>query len=1009
MENFDFQQTGQELQELINSIPGKASQTDVDELRALYEALTQTGVTPVAAADWPVSDPQENVIYRVAGESSYTDYMWDGTDFIPMATYDNVPTDIPAVGSTDVITAGGVANNGSAFDISEYNKNGATLATYADLSAALVAVPTTVQKGGMSIKFVQSSDNKYVQCRLVKDSWTIDVSYWQGIDEELIAGSKNLVESDGVTNVLVNQLPVNELVKLKSNYWYNSLITTTLQDASSNYVIRTNIIPFNDVHSIELSATNKFRYSLCYCKNGNYVSRTSFSTSAITKEIIKEDFSEYDGIVILLHAQDLTDATIIGRDFANQIGFSIKLTTGTYFDTQNYISDGDYIFDDFRAGIISTNGGINASATDSIYFPDYVPVKPSQKYLIKAPISSNDNTFRFQIAFYNASKTFISRTLNTTVFGDFEFDTLSNAYYIRICIIKGNAQGTSVAWNENEYYSLIPAKLSDFYTDTLGQRINTNKESILDLQKKSNTSLSVDMKNFSQGLISFSTGDVSQNVYHIYYNYGFFVAKGSRVIISIPRPENDCPDLRFAIAAWNINGTYLGRIKNFSNNMYLWSYVADNDIYLKILVTRAQISGADDPRTLSPSDLAGFNTEIIIESSYGSAQVQNALVSYKLQDIFNNGDMVSDNEYLGALVSSMDFDNNGNCYLGMLNNKYYAQEGGEPVLGIFNLNNPNEFENYVIAPRNADLGGFGNVGDSPYDGVAKIQVGTNICKCLWFDTNTVRRIGVRNFDIVNRTFEEGARVIKIKIPAIVGGSWDGTTYEIVDATTEYTEQIRNAFNIAYGMHIYTNTEDALIINSSIVYDGTYYYNSIGFGKGTHPVMRSTDMETWEYVTEIPIDFGQSENPLFYYDGYLYTISRINYYVNRYDIANDTWDASIYLGSMETNTARGAIAVYDNFVYVIQTIGTTSINIDGQNEVLYRGHSRIYKINLNLTEYVSRDWISDVEGNYYVLGVQGTSLYTAVGLDRRAINRGLSYGARGGVVFNRVGYYIKDLV
>ena len=53
------------------------------------------------------------------------------------------------------------------FDISAYNASGGTLATYADLAAALGSsganVPEGVRKGGMSVKYVQSSDNKYVQ------------------------------------------------------------------------------------------------------------------------------------------------------------------------------------------------------------------------------------------------------------------------------------------------------------------------------------------------------------------------------------------------------------------------------------------------------------------------------------------------------------------------------------------------------------------------------------------------------------------------------------------------------------------------------------------------------------------------------------------------------------------------------------------------------------------------------------------------------------------------------
>ena len=38
------------------------------------------------------------------------------------------------------------------------------------------------KKGGMSIKFIQSSDNKYVQYRLTTAAWSIDISNWQNVD-----------------------------------------------------------------------------------------------------------------------------------------------------------------------------------------------------------------------------------------------------------------------------------------------------------------------------------------------------------------------------------------------------------------------------------------------------------------------------------------------------------------------------------------------------------------------------------------------------------------------------------------------------------------------------------------------------------------------------------------------------------------------------------------------------------------------------------------------------------
>lgn len=78
--------------------------------------------------------------------------------------------DTPTPNSPKLVKSGGafesVMANGSAFDISAHFASGGTLATYADLSAALNALDTlsaSYKRGGMSIKFVQSSDNKYVQ------------------------------------------------------------------------------------------------------------------------------------------------------------------------------------------------------------------------------------------------------------------------------------------------------------------------------------------------------------------------------------------------------------------------------------------------------------------------------------------------------------------------------------------------------------------------------------------------------------------------------------------------------------------------------------------------------------------------------------------------------------------------------------------------------------------------------------------------------------------------------
>ena len=96
------------------------------------------------------------------------------------------------------------------FDISEYNASGDPLvfAKYDTLSLALAAVPSDKQKGGMTIRYIQSSDNKYVQYRLMKNTWSTTVSDWQGVDDEVTENSPNLITSGAVAHV-ANSLTLN--------------------------------------------------------------------------------------------------------------------------------------------------------------------------------------------------------------------------------------------------------------------------------------------------------------------------------------------------------------------------------------------------------------------------------------------------------------------------------------------------------------------------------------------------------------------------------------------------------------------------------------------------------------------------------------------------------------------------------------------------------------------------------------------------------------------------------
>lgn len=97
----------------------------------------------------------------------------------------------------DVITQG-------VYDVSSHNDGAffesiSTLLGSANLSTL---IPASVRRGGMSIRFIQSSDNKYVQYRLTAQAFSTTENDWQGVDGEITAVSDNLAKSSAVYNEL---------------------------------------------------------------------------------------------------------------------------------------------------------------------------------------------------------------------------------------------------------------------------------------------------------------------------------------------------------------------------------------------------------------------------------------------------------------------------------------------------------------------------------------------------------------------------------------------------------------------------------------------------------------------------------------------------------------------------------------------------------------------------------------------------------------------------------------
>lgn len=165
--------TKEEVHNLITT-PGQeyVTVTATDQTTAVTDVLPATGAadTTYRVGNWDGTQYNDSV---------FSEYAWNGSAYIKLSTKSQV---------------------GEVYDISVNHAD----TKYADLAAALgtngANIPQSLRKGGMSVKFVLSSDNKYVQYRLMADGWSTTESDWQGVDEEPTAGSENLVKSGGVAD-----------------------------------------------------------------------------------------------------------------------------------------------------------------------------------------------------------------------------------------------------------------------------------------------------------------------------------------------------------------------------------------------------------------------------------------------------------------------------------------------------------------------------------------------------------------------------------------------------------------------------------------------------------------------------------------------------------------------------------------------------------------------------------------------------------------------------------------
>ena len=212
-------------QDAITAETNRAT-TRENQIYDLVHTPEQHYVTVATYADLAnIASPSDDTIYRVSSyngktsqvdNTAYSEYGYDGTNFVFLC----IKSQIDEV-----------------YDISAHHSNN----TYVDLAAALDGgnnIPQELRKGGMSVKFVQSSDNKYVQYRCMAQNFTTDVTQWQGVEDILMPINGFLgdyrLEEISYTNgyiAVTNEVADTENTHPSVTAWRYALINCTEGDA----------------------------------------------------------------------------------------------------------------------------------------------------------------------------------------------------------------------------------------------------------------------------------------------------------------------------------------------------------------------------------------------------------------------------------------------------------------------------------------------------------------------------------------------------------------------------------------------------------------------------------------------------------------------------------------------------------------------------------------------------------------------------------------------------------
>ena len=472
----------------LNSIdPGRAGGIMYDTLLALNELWLQQGaalviskiyasVAAMNADTSPVSDltgkpirPGMIVVIASSDSDNGSVYRYNGTaaprwslvgsigNVSPVDSLDSDSAQLPLAARQGKVLDGKISQLGQQviYDVTANNDG----AIFASLSALLSSenlstlIPIQVRCGGMSIRFVQSSDNKYVQYRLMDNAWNAIPVFWFNVEDlavlcnlpSAIFSEEGYISLTGVPYSGSNWrrtpfIPIDRSVDivLTGIGGPSSCSAVAFYDEDKAFISsvpNTDIMDIRVVHKADIPSNASYIRSCTtveYITHATKISCCSINGIAALQNELKAEFKEF-----------VSSLNETAANYGNSIytipGFYVSKNNGDLVAFAAYNAS-DYIY--LRKNADLTITGIQGDASVAV------------------------------IAYYDADKNFISALPFSNVVGDTllvrKEDYPNNATYIRTCCDNTGTVYANVRFINDTVYNILneSKKLNDYCIDS---------------------------------------------------------------------------------------------------------------------------------------------------------------------------------------------------------------------------------------------------------------------------------------------------------------------------------------------------------------------------------------------------------------------------------------------------------------------------------------------------------------------------------------------------------------